>query len=154
MATKQTKKTTKSSTKKPHLTVHGLLGAISYWGSTARLIILTVLVLFAFFLNVSIATTAAHFDSEIIYLIYALATVFILDVGYVMAARALPLSPVFDRWVVSISGLIVAGFFVIPSLITVSTYSLRMKALCILVVLLIISVRILLGLVLSTKKRK
>lgn len=154
MAKPQKTKPVKKAIKNPHLTVNGLLGAISYWGSAARLIILTILILFAFLLNISEAATASHFDMEIILLIYGLATVFVLDVGYVMAARALPLNKRFDRWVVSLSGLIVAGFFIVPSLIIVSTYSLRMRALCILVALLVVSVRILLGLILSTRKRK
>lgn len=146
-----TKKTTKKSPLP--LTAHGLLGSLSYWGSTARLILVTVFVVFAYALNVSGAAGWQEVDAETMTAVYAFATLFVLDVGYVIAARALPMHPRFDRWFVILSDLVVAGFFVTPSLVSVGTYGERLKLVSFVVVLLVVAVRILLGLLMSKRKR-
>lgn len=152
MANNQSKKTKNTSVKPARLTAHGLLGSLSYWGSAARLLLTGILVGFAFLLNISGGLEASRFDLEIIFLLYGVGVLFVLDVGYVMTARALPLNKVFDRWVVMMSDLLVASFFVIPSLVVTSMHAARMRVLCLVAVLLLLSLRILLGLVLSTRK--
>lgn len=134
------------------LTAHGLLGSLSYWGTTARFLLVSVLIVFAFLLNLSGGNSARYIDTEIIFLIYGLATLLILDLGYTTAARALPLSKVIDRWVVMIGDLGLAAFFVIPSLIQLGTDTNRLRIVSLVAALLLVSVRILIGLLFAKRK--
>lgn len=144
----------KESTKKPKFTMLGLLGALSYWGTTARLLLVGGLIVFAYLVNVSIAGTSWQLvDQETMFMVYGLSTIVILDTGYVMTARALTLDRRIDRVTILSLDFLVASLFVLPSVISVGVYGERMRLLSLFVVLLIISVRILLGLLL-TKKRK
>lgn len=134
------------------LTVHGLLGSLSYWGTAARMVLMAVLLGCAYLLNISVQTTWQAVDLETMMLIYGLGTIVVLDAGYVMAARALKLNAVFDRWVVMMSGLLIAAFFVIPSLFLVDVNALRLRVLSLIFALLIVSIRILLGFILAKRK--
>ncbi len=142
----------KTSQKKKALTAHGLLGALSYWGTAARLVLVSTLVIFAYALNISYDSSWQFVDSETLFLIYGLATILVLDAGYVMAARMEPVNEVLDRWVVMLSDLVVASFFVIPSLFYVSSNSNILRVMSLFVALLILAVRILVGLLFAKRK--
>ena len=144
----------KKTTEKPKLTMRGLLGALSYWGTMSRLLLVGVFVVFAYLTNISIAGVGWQLvDQETMFMIYGLATIVVLDAGYVMTARALVLDRRLDRTAIISLDLLVASLFVLPSLVSVGAYGDRMRLLSLVVVLLVISMRILLGLLL-TKKRK
>lgn len=143
--------TKKTEAKKP-LTMHRLLGALSYWGTAARMVLMAVLLGCAYLLNISVQTTWQAVDIETMLLIYGLGTIIVLDAGYVMAARALKLNAVFDRWVVMVSDLLIAAFFVVPSLFLVDVHATKLRILSLIFALLIVSIRILLGFVLAKRK--
>ncbi|HMR72558.1 MAG TPA: hypothetical protein PKD68_00965 [Candidatus Saccharibacteria bacterium] len=145
----------KSPTKKKQpepLSVHGLLGSLSYWGTAARMVLMVVLLGCAYLLNISVQTTWQAVDMETMLLIYGLGTIVVLDTGYVMAARALKLNAVFDRWAVMLSDLLVAAFFVVPSLFLVDVHATKLRILSLIFALLIVSIRILLGFILTKRK--
>lgn len=143
------KKPKKDSTR---LTAHGLLGAISYWGTSARFLLVGLLIAFAFVLNLSGDSSTSYIDTEIIFLIYGLSTLLILDLGYVTAARALPLSKIADRWTVMLSDLALAAFFVVPSLVQITADANKLRVISLLGALLVVSVRILIGLLFAKRK--
>jgi hypothetical protein len=134
------------------LTVHGLLGSISYWGTFARFLLVGTLIVFAFFLNLSGDTTTAYVDTEVLFLIYGLGTLLLLDLGYVTAARGLSLSKVADRWAVMISDIALAAFFVVPSIIQIGTDGNRVRVISLIAALLVVSLRILVGLLFAKRK--
>lgn len=136
----------------PKLTAHGLLGSLSYWGTFARFLLTSILVVFAFLLNLSGDTSASYIDGEVYFLIYGLATLLILDLGYVTAARALTLSKVVDRWVVMMSDLLVAALFVAPSLVIMTADANKLRIISLLAALLVVSIRILIGLLFAKRK--
>lgn len=142
----------KIATKKAPLTVHGLLGSLSYWGTTARVLVVGVLILAAFALNLTMATDAISFDAEVIFLIFGLGTLLMLDLGYVVAARTLPLNAIADRWIVMMSDLALAAFFIVPSLIQVQVTSNKLRIVGLVLALLILAIRVLLGLLFSKRK--
>lgn len=146
---KQSTKTT-ARTKQP-LTVHGLLGSLSYWGTAARMVLIAVLLACAYGLNISVETEWQAIDFETILLIYGLGTIIVLDTGYVMTARALKLHPVIDRWVVMMADLLIAAFFVVPSFLYVAASS-KLRILSLLIALLVVSIRILVGLLFAKRK--
>lgn len=133
------------------LTVHGLLGALSYWGTMARLVLLTILLGSAYFLNVAVQSDWRVVDVETMVLIYAMGTLLVLDAGYVMTARALDLNQRIDRWVVMMSDLLLASFFVIPSFFIVGAPSDKLKLLSLFIALLIVSIRLLIGLLFAKR---
>jgi hypothetical protein len=145
-----TDKKPKKDTQK--LTAHGLLGAVSYWGTAARFLLVGTLIVFAFILNLSGDSTATYIDTEILFLIYGLATLVMLDLGYVTAARALPLSKVFDRWVVMMSDVVLAAFFLVPSIIQTTADGNKVRVVSLIAALLVVAVRILIGLLFSKRK--
>jgi hypothetical protein len=135
------------------LTVHGLLGSLSYWGTTARFLLVSILIWFAFFVNIlSVNGGTSYVDGEIFMLIYGLATLFILDLGYVIAARALPLNKMADRWIVMMSDVLLAATFIVPSLVSVAVDGNKLRAVSLVGVLLIVSIRILIGLLYAKRK--
>ncbi len=135
------------------LTAHGLLGSISYWGTAARLLLVNILVVTAFVINISAYSTWEFMTTETFFLIYGLATLLLLDLGYVIVARSLKLGHVFDRWVVMMSDLVIAGFFVAPSFLSSSADGNKLRVMSLIVVLLVLAVRILLGLLFAKRKR-
>lgn len=141
------KQTTKTS-----LTAHGLLGALSYWGTAARMVLVLILLGCAYLLNIAVQTDWRLVDSETIVFIYGLGTILVLDAGYVIAARALRLNQRLDRWVVMMSDILLASFFVVPSFFIVGVYSDRLRLLSLFVALLIVSIRLLIGLLFAKRK--
>jgi|GEM_PF-1441587 len=145
-----TEKKQKNSTSK--LTVHGLLGSVSYWGTAARFLLVSVLIIFAFLANLSGDSASSYIDTEIIFLVFGLATLILLDGGYVTAARALPLNPVVDRWVVMMSDLALAALFVVPSLIIMGSDGNKIRVISLIGALLVMSIRMLVGLLFAKRK--
>lgn len=141
-----------TSKEKTRLTAHGLLGALSYWGTAARFLFVGLFIGFAFVVNLSGSGDTAYIDQEILFLIYGLATLLLLDLGYVTAARALPLHKVMDRWVVMMSDLLLAAVFVVPSLIIISADGNKIRVISLLAALLVVSLRILVGLLFAKRK--
>lgn len=144
--------TKQSLASKPRLTAHGLLGSLSYWGTAARMVLVVVLLGIAYGLNISVQTDWQAVDAETVLLIYGLGTIVMLDAGYVMAARSLKLHPVVDRWVVTMSDLLIAAVFVAPSFFYVGIYGTQLRLLSFIVALLVVSIRILVGLLFAKRK--
>lgn len=137
---------------KPRLTAHELLGSISYWGTAARLVLVGVLLAVIYFVNISVVTTWQAVDLETMLFIYGLGTIVVLDAGYVMTAKALKLNKTVDRWVLTLSDLVIAGFFIAPSIISVGSYTTQLRVIMLVVALFIVSIRILVGLLFARKK--
>ncbi len=147
MTEKKSKKNTPS-----HLTVHGLLGSLSYWGTTARFMLVGVLIVFAFLLNLSGDSASQYIDTEIIFLIFGLGTLLMLDLGYVVAARALTLNKIVDRWAVMLGDLVLAAFFVVPSLVQIGASGNKLRVIGLIAALFVLAIRILVGLLFARRK--
>lgn len=151
---KKTKKPQKKSAKTT-LTVLGLLGAISYWGTAARMLLVSTIVVFAYLLNITHldSPSTRTIDSETMFMIFGLATLVIVDLGYVITARTLVLNKQIDRWVIMMTDLLLAGFFIAPSLVMLTVDANYLRVVAFVLALLVVSLRILLGL-LFAKPRK
>lgn len=132
--------------------VHELLGSLSYWGTTARFLFVSVFIAAAFVLNLSGDNLAQYVDKEIMFFILGLATLLMLDLGYVVSARALPINPMADRWAVMISDMLLAALFIIPSLFQITADGDKVRIAGVLIALLIITGRALVGLLFSKRK--
>ncbi len=145
-------KSSKKNNPKTGLSAWGLVGALSYWGTAARMVVLLVLLGSAYFLNIAVQTDWRAVDVETLVLIYGMSTLFVLDAGYIIAARALSLKPRLDRWVVITSDILLASFFVVPSFFIVGIPSDKLRPLSLFVALLIVSIRLLMGLLFTKRK--
>lgn len=107
------------SSRPPHLLLHNLIVALSYWGSTVRLLLVGLVLLLAVVLHVmsnesSVAQSA--YAEQYIYLMGSLA---LLDIGYVTIARLVPIwakiadQVVFLVIMAAMSALVVLPFFVV-----------------------------------------
>ncbi len=150
------KKISTRSNKEP-LTLHGLLGAISYWGTAARFMLVSMLVLIAFVSNIAFIEVSSPFYvvGEVQVLIYALSILILTDLLYVMVARSKPLDAKLDIWVLILADIVIASCFIVPSFISVAAvYSTGVRVLSPIVALLVIGIRVLLGLLYSKKDGK
>lgn len=141
MATKESKQ---------RLTLHYLFGALSFWGTSVRVLLMAFLAGAVFLAQV--IENPGTYASELQSFIYVVGSFFVLDAGYVTIARSQPLSKVADMTVLLLAdaalalAYIVPNFVHMPGLVWISRWS-------ILSVLFILSVRTLLGL-LAAHSRK
>lgn len=142
-------KVTKSSGNS-QLTLHQLLGALSFWGSATRLLLISFFVISIFALKLAYLDTNITWEVQVG--IYVLGSFALLDISYVMLARAFPLRRTADTWCLLSVEIFLVAAYVLPYLIAVRGLSWFINWL-LLVVLFVISVRGLLGILFSTKKR-
>lgn len=76
----------------PHLLLHNLLSALSYWGTTVRILLLGFVLFVANLLTVLENTNTDTLSVYGAQFVYILGSLLILDAGYVTIARALPIS--------------------------------------------------------------
>lgn len=111
---------TKSQKSERPLTLHGLLGALSYWGTGARLFLMTVIAATVYALNVMFDPTASFVTSETMMLFYTLGAIFVMDFCFVLIARARPFRRRFDQLYIVIADVFITGLYVAPSLFIMS----------------------------------
>lgn len=139
----------KTTTKQPRLTLHQLLVAISFWGTSARLLLIAFVVAVIFALKLYYLNTTPEWEIKVV--IYILGSFALLDAGYVIVARTLPLRRRMDQLSLLGTEGILGLAYVIPNLIYAPSLS-KLASWSILVVLLVLGVRVLLGLLFTSKK--
>lgn len=76
----------------PHLLLHSLLGALSYWGTSVRILLIGFVLLIANIITVLNSIDPVSFTTYAVQFIYVMGSLLLLDAGYVTIARALPIS--------------------------------------------------------------
>ena len=145
MAKKKTKTT---------LTLHSLLVALAYWGTAVRtfLALFVSMVVFAIALSETNGSAAAV-SAEAIILIYAVGSMFLLDAGYVIAARALPLRRALDATSLVLADLTILCFYAVPKITVSSSLPLTNPiGIVLLFAVLVLALRLLIGFLFSTKR--
>lgn len=71
----------------PHLALHTLLVALSYWGTAVRMLLVTFLLSVAYAVGVS---NGVGIGTLIVQFVSVVGWLFLLDAGYVTIAKALP----------------------------------------------------------------
>jgi hypothetical protein len=137
-------------TKQQPLLLHNLLGAISYWGTTVRTLLLAFLAGAIFAARVISAPDSYAHELQIF--VYIVGSFFALDTGYVMIARSMPFRMMTDATLLILADLLIGASYVIssfanaPILSSISTWS-------IIVVVFVLSIRALAGLLVANPKR-
>lgn len=145
----------KKKTKKSPLTLHGLLAAISYWGTASRLFLAAFVAVAVFAIALTETNgSASAISAEVIILIYALASILLLDSGYVVIARAMPLRRVLDVASLLVADLVLLGLYVAPKVTVMETTSpVNPVGIVLLLAILALALRLLLGFLFGTKRK-
>lgn len=144
----------KKTSKNTPLTLHGLLVALSYWGTSVRISLaaFVAVAVFAIALSETNGSTGAV-SVEIITLIYALGSILLLDFGYVIIARALPLRRVLDVMSLLVADLCLLGIYAGPKLVvTTATTLVNPVGVALLIAILVLALRLLMGFLFSAKR--
>lgn len=139
--------------KKSSLTLHGLLVALSYWGTSVRVFLAAFVSLAVFAIALSETTgSVSAVSGEAIILIYVLASILVLDFGYVMIARALPTRRALDVMSLILADLALLGLYAVPKIAVVSTAAPQNPVgVVMLIAVLILALRLLIGFLFSPK---
>lgn len=141
MAKKITRKT------KPTLTLHGLLGALSFWGTATRAFLFAFLAVAVYLVALTEADTVAGADTETMKFIYVMASFVLLDFGYVLISRAYTLPRVLDVLALYVADVLLGLIYIVPKVVVDSGVTLKTDPLLyvIFIPIVVLSLRMLLG---------
>lgn len=140
-----------NNTKQPRLTLHYLLGATSFWGTSVRLLLMAFLGAAVFTARVIVMPET--YASEVQAFIYIVGSFALLDAGYVMLARAMPLKRSLDMTVLLLADAAIAIIYVVPNFVYIPGFVLLGRW-TVLIVIFVLSIRALLGLLLANTKKR
>lgn len=129
----------------PKLFLHDLIGAISYWGTTTRVLLISFVLGVLALLHMIEAATAAYAQP----LLYAVACLLLLDAGYVTIARSLPFrSLIADKLILWLVLIVLTAIAIIPYVVLLSTeVFFQLNTWLFAIVLFILSLRLVLGII-------
>lgn len=134
------------------LSLHQLITALSFWGTSVRFLIFLVLAVISLVAVLSQSgLTATYVEQTVNLFTYVLLSFLLFDAGYVMLGRGLPLKPAIDRLVIFVVDVMVACWYVVPRFALVSTELANAIVWLILGVFVLLSLRAVLGLLFTTK---
>lgn len=144
----------RGSNNKQPLTLHHLLGAISFWGTATRALLFGFIAFVVFGIALSESTTAATVDTEVMVLIYVLMSFVLLDFGYVMVARSYPIQKALDVLALVTADIFLALLYVIPKIVVNPSSRLTVDPLTyiVFVPIVVLSLRMLLGFLIGGKR--
>jgi len=140
---------TKKVKRQPRLTLHQLLGAISFWGASTRILLVAFIIAVIFGLRVGYLDTTLQWELSVV--IYVLGSFALLDIGYVMLARAFPLRKKLDTILLLVIELALVLIYVLPNIAHTPGFS-WLSNWTVLLVVLVLAIRGLLGM-LFTRRR-
>lgn len=145
----------KTQHKKEFLTLHGLLGALSFWGTAARGLLFAILAAAVFVVALTEVSSNAGFDNEIMLFIYVLGSFFVLDAGYVLISRTYRLLKPLDLLALAGAEVILAMLYIVPKVVVSQDIVLRVEPLtfAIFIPIIALSIRMLMGLLFGITKR-
>ena len=140
--------------KKAPLTLHSLLVALSYWGTSVRLFLVAFVSLAVFVIELSETDgSTGAVTGEIITLIYVLGSILLLDLGYVIIARGLPLQRVLDVMSLVVVDLGLLAISAGPKrVVTTAVTLVNPVGIVMLIAILVLALRLLMGFLFSTKR--
>lgn len=146
---------TTKKTQKQSLTLHGLLVALSFWGTAVRTLLFSFLAAAVFVVALTETTSVNAIDNEVMVLIYVLGSFLLLDFGYVMVARAYPLQRGLDILALLAADLLVTMLYIAPKVVVSSHVTLKTDPLIyvIFIPIVALSMRILLGMLFGGRQR-
>ena len=146
-----------TSAKKPNiLTLHELLPALSYWGATARLFLISFIAAVVFIIRTSELESAGNSLGQAVLLsgeslLYVVGSFFILEVGFLTIARAYPLRRWHDQLILLGSELLLFLAYFLPYFALIPSWLVAISRYVLFAVLLVLGIRLLVGALYSRK---
>lgn len=135
------------SNQPPHLLLHNLLSSLSYWGTTTRIMLVGFVFLIAILLTATNSASGSTFSYYAQQYIYIMASLLLLDTGYVTIARVLPISTeTLDRVIFLMLMIALAFVIVLPYFVAVPTSVMVNTRWLLLVSLFVLALRLVVGL--------
>lgn len=141
--------TTKKSTSR--LTLHELITTLSFWGSSVRILLVAFLVTALFVLRLTYLNTTVAWESQVA--VYIIGSFALLDLGYVLLARALTLKRRLDIVSLLLLEALLAATYVVPNIAYAPALA-WFANWTFLIVILALAVRGLLGLLFTPPKKQ
>jgi uncharacterized membrane protein len=147
--------TKKSASKKRSLTLHSLLGALSFWGTASRTFLFSFLAAAVFAAALTEATTDTGIDREVMLLIYVLGSFVLLDFGYVLVARAYPMQKALDLLTLVAADIFLAVIYIVPKLVVSAQVNFKNDPLLFIlfIPLVVLALRMLVGILFGGRRR-
>lgn len=144
----------KKKSSKPTLSLHSLLGALSFWGTASRGLLFGFVSLAVFAIALSEARNSIAVDIEIMTFAYVLGSFLLLDFGYVMVSKAYTVSTGIDRFALCVADLFIAALYFVPSLVVSSRISLTTDPLLfvVFVPVVVLTLRMLVGILFGSRR--
>ena len=136
-----------TSSKPPHLLLHTLLGELSYWGTSVRILLIGFVLFVANLVTVLNTVDTVSITSYGAQFIYVMGSLLLLDAGYVTIARALPISTEMVDRVLFLGFMAALGFVVVLPHFAVVPQSIMVSVKWVFIVMLfVLALRLVLGL--------
>jgi|JI10StandDraft_1071094.scaffolds.fasta_scaffold429389_2 hypothetical protein len=136
-----------TSSKPPHLLLHTLLGELSYWGTSVRILLIGFVLFVANLVTVLNTVDTVSITSYGAQFIYVMGSLLLLDAGYVTIARALPISTEMVDRVLFLGFMAALGFVVVLPHFAVVPQSIMVSVKWVFIVtLFVLALRLVLGL--------
>ena len=136
-----------TSSKPPHLLLHTLLGELSYWGTSVRILLIGFVLFVANLVTVLNTVDTVSITSYGAQFIYVMGSLLLLDAGYVTIARALPISTEMVDRVLFLGFVAALGFVVVLPHFAVVPQSIMVSVKWVFIVtLFVLALRLVLGL--------
>jgi hypothetical protein len=147
--------TKKKPAQKPSLTLHSLLGALTFWGTATRALLFSFLGAVTFIIALSEATSYTAVDNEVMTLIYVLCSFVLLDFGYVLIVRSYLLPKALDVLALVVADAVVALLYIVPKIVVTSetTQGVNPLIYIIFIPIVVLSIRMLLGMLFGKRPR-
>lgn len=139
--------------KKQSLTLHQLLSSLSFWGTATRGMLFGFLAIMTFLIALSEVSTSLAADNQFMILVYVLASFLLLDIGYVMIARAYRVASRLDVTALAVAEALMALVYIVPKVVVNASTTVTIDPLTyvIFVPLVVLALRLLVGLLIGKR---
>lgn len=145
----------KTSPKKSPLTLHGLLGALSFWGTATRTFLFSFLAIAVLLVALTETNGAPAADTQIMTFIYVIGCFVLLDFGYVLISRVYLLPKTLDVLALIAADIMVGLLYIVPKVVVDSGIAVKTDPLiyALFIPLVVLAIRSLLGMLFGGRQR-
>lgn len=152
-------KNKQTSTVTPSITLHRLIGQLTYLGASARLLLIATLALAVYGAQILEAALSGYAINGAVLggiqsLFYVIGTFFVLEVGYLLIAKTYKMVSGFDKLVLFGADILLAAIYFTPYLVYLSPAKAGLSQFIIVPALAVLAGRLLIGLLYGSTARR
>lgn len=145
----------KTSPKKSTLTLHGLLGALSFWGTATRTFLFSFLAIAVLLVALTETNGASGADTQVMTFIYVIGCFVLLDFGYVLISRVYLLQKTLDVLALIAADIMVGLLYIVPKVVVDGGVAVKTDPLvyALFIPLVVLAMRALMGMLFGGRQR-